>query len=87
MPVLRRASTVPRLSPASRHAAADQPASGRAPVRVIRRLASRVRNSSVAAVVHRAEVFASSSSCSASMPKHRVSVPRHSPLSEVSPSR
>jgi hypothetical protein len=38
-------------------------------------------------VVHCAEVFASSSSCSASMPQRHASVPRRSPSSEVSPSR
>jgi hypothetical protein len=41
----------------------------------------------VIVVVHCAEVFASSSSCSASMPQRHASVPRHSPSSEVSPSR
>jgi hypothetical protein len=38
-------------------------------------------------VVHCVEVFASSSSCSASMPQRHASAPCHSPSSEVSPSR
>jgi hypothetical protein len=41
----------------------------------------------VVVVVHCAEVFASSSSCSASMPQRHASAPRRSSSSEVSPSR
>jgi hypothetical protein len=44
-------------------------------------------SSSIAVVVHRAEVFASSSSCSAFMPQRRACTPRRSPSSRVSPSR
>jgi hypothetical protein len=50
-------------------------------------LAGRGHRGRVAVVVHCTEVFASSSSCSASMPQRRASAPRRSPSSEVSPSR
>jgi hypothetical protein len=50
-------------------------------------LADRGHRGRVTVVVHRVEVFASSSSCSASMPQCRASAPRRSLSSKVSPSR
>jgi hypothetical protein len=50
-------------------------------------LAGRGHRGRVVVFVHCAEVFASSSSCSVSMPQRHASVPRRSPSSEVSPSR